>query len=101
MYSKTADSLRNRLMANPVDYDTTASMHPIEKSGCIFAPSSFPQQKLLSVLVADCISIVLVAVFVNIINAAFYIWRSVVCSMCIRADEHYHLVFQKLTSELS
>ena len=26
-------------MANPVDYDTTASMHPIEKSGCIFAPA--------------------------------------------------------------
>ena len=25
-------------MANPVDYDTTAFMHPIEKSGCILHP---------------------------------------------------------------
>ena len=25
-------------MANPVDYDTKDAMHPIEKSGCIFAP---------------------------------------------------------------
>ena len=25
-------------MANPVDYDTTAFMHPLEKSGCILHP---------------------------------------------------------------
>ena len=30
--------LLGEFVANPVDYDTKDAMHPIEKSGCIFAP---------------------------------------------------------------
>jgi len=33
LYQKLRDYL-----ANPVDYDTRDAMHPIEKTGCFFAP---------------------------------------------------------------
>lgn len=36
--ARNSKEFRAMSVANPVDYDTRDALHPIEKSGCIFAP---------------------------------------------------------------
>ena len=38
--------LIGEFVANPVDYDTTAFMHPIEKSGCILHPLFLNERRI-------------------------------------------------------